>query len=131
MRDQLIVNAYEKTKAAVMKKLVQVTACSIMMDLWSSKSMQGYCGISCAAVTDDYQPFSCLLSINRLEGQHTARAILAEYEEIVEEWKISQKVVSIVIYLFYIYRFNLVTGCQNSHGQCCKHEKSIRVDTFY
>ena len=100
MRDQLIVNAYEKTKAAVMKKLGQVTACSIMMDLWSSKSMQGYCGISCAAVTDDYQPFSCLLSINRLEGQHTARAILAEYEEIVEEWKISR---SFYCYLFILH----------------------------
>lgn len=92
MRDTLIPASYSNVKKAVMEKLSKVTSCSIILDLWSSKSMDGFLGFTCSAVTENYESFTCLLACRKVEGSHTGQRILDEYENVTAEWEISEKV---------------------------------------
>jgi len=62
------------------------------MDLWSSKTMRGYLGISCTGVTEDYEPFNAFLTLRPMQGSHTGEAIFAEYESVMKDWNITNKV---------------------------------------
>lgn len=65
------------------------------MDIWSSKSMDGYIGFTCSAVSDDFEKFVVFLGVRKMHGRHTSQAILAEYEQLLQDWKIpSNKVLS-------------------------------------
>ncbi len=65
------------------------------MDIWSSKSMDGYIGFTCSAVTDEFEKFVVFLGIRKMHGRHTSQAILAEYEQLLQDWKIpSNKVLT-------------------------------------
>ena len=54
--------------------------------------MDGYLGVSCVGVTDDFKPFHCVLACKKMEGRHTATAIIAEYEAVLEAWRLQNKV---------------------------------------
>lgn len=84
MRGTHIDQRVSSLRTALEVKLEKSKVVSIIIDLWSSKSMLGYMGTSVAGVTADYEPFMCLFSIKNLTGSHTGRAILAEYEEIIQ-----------------------------------------------
>lgn len=92
----LIPILYEKTKAAVSALLDSTYTYSIKMDIWSSKFMVGYRGISVSAVTSNYIPFPCFLSIREMPKSHTAATIFAEYEHVMEEWNLSKKVIILI-----------------------------------
>ncbi|KZS20284.1 Uncharacterized protein APZ42_013065 [Daphnia magna] len=93
---KLIDELFEETKAALRDKLERVNSTSIIMDLWSSKTMRGYLGISCTGVTEDYEPFNASLSLRPMQGRHTGAAIFAEYESVVKEWNITNKVIRVM-----------------------------------
>ena len=65
MRDTLIPHLYEEVAKTVEKHIASSPACSVMMDLWSSKSIEGFLGgqLFCSAVTCDYEPFTAFLSL--------------------------------------------------------------------
>jgi hypothetical protein len=92
MRDTLIPHLYEKVATTVKKRLASSPACSVMMDLWSSKSMEGFLGESCSAVTCDYEPFPAFLSLREMPKNHTVAAVFAEYESVIEDWEINKNV---------------------------------------
>lgn len=105
MRGTHIDRRVSSLRTALDGKLEKSKVVTIIIDLWSSKSMLGFMGTSVAGVTHDYEPFMCLLSIKNLTGSHTGRAILAEYEEIVQEWKLSSKVILFYsVHLFYFIK---------------------------
>ena len=97
---------YEKTKAAISALLDSTNICSIVMDIWSSKSIEvhrspsksmvGYMGISDSALTSSYIPFNCLLSIRQMPKSHTAAAIFAEYKHVMEERNLSKKLIFLI-----------------------------------
>ena len=92
MRDSLIPNLYDEVATQVRKRLASSPACSVMMDLWSSNTMEGFLGVSCSAVTSDYVPFTAFLSLREMPKNHTAAAVFAEYESVIEDWGINKKV---------------------------------------
>ncbi|KZS07307.1 Uncharacterized protein APZ42_028993 [Daphnia magna] len=92
MRDTLIHNLHEEVAAAVKKRLASSPACSVMMDFWSSNAMEGFLGVSCSAVTCDYVPFTAFLALREMPKNHTAAAVFAEYESVIEDWEINKKV---------------------------------------
>jgi hypothetical protein len=94
MRDTLLPNLFKKTKEAVQNKLSQASSVAMIMDIWSSKSMEGYIGLSASFVTDSFEPFVCLLALRRIYGRHTGEAIAAEYDAIAREWNIPNKVIT-------------------------------------
>ena len=62
-----------------------------MMDLWSSNTMTGFLGVSCSSVTKDYIPFAYFLALKEIPKNHTAAAILTEYESVISDWGIDKK----------------------------------------
>ncbi len=92
MRDTLIPILYEKVSRVVKQLLESSNMCTIMMDLWSSNTMTGFIGVSCSSVTKDYIPFTCFLALKEMPKNHTAAAILAEYEAVIAEWNVDKKV---------------------------------------
>ncbi len=91
MRVTLIPSLYEKVVCAVRKLLTSCNMCTIMMDLWSSNTMTGFIGVSCSSVTQDYIPFTCSLPLKEMPKNHTAAAILAEYESVISDWDVDKK----------------------------------------
>ncbi|KZS00971.1 Uncharacterized protein APZ42_002521, partial [Daphnia magna] len=57
----------------------------------ATTSMEGFLGVSCSAVTCDYEPFTAFLSLREMPKNHTAAAIFAEYESTIEDWEVNKK----------------------------------------
>ena len=55
--------------------------------------MVGYIGFTCSGVKT-YEPFRYFLAIRQVTGKHTGEAILSEYEDVIQEWKIPVKKVN-------------------------------------
>ncbi len=81
----------------VASKLSQCTSLNNIMDIWSSKSIDGYIGFTCSAVTDEFEKFVVFLGIRKMHGRHTSQAILAEYEQLLQDWKIPSNKVSTIL----------------------------------
>lgn len=92
MRDTLIPEKQKHTKDFIGKKLQEVDHLCVHIDLWSSKSMDGYLGLSVAGVTRAFVPFKYYLACRNIKGRHTGQSILAEYEDIVQSWGLQNKV---------------------------------------
>ena len=71
-----------------MVKISECAALSIILDIWSSKNMLGFIGFSCQGVSSTFEPFNAFLTLKQMKGSHTAQAIVAEYEHVVEMWKL-------------------------------------------
>lgn len=92
LRDTLIPERYQELREEITRLIDTSYSCSIILDIWSSPSMKSYLGVSCSFVTETFVPFTCFLTLKEMPKHHTAAAIFAEYEAIMEEWKISKKV---------------------------------------
>ncbi|KZS07363.1 putative Zinc finger BED domain-containing protein 4 [Daphnia magna] len=57
MRNTLIPQRYEQIKEYIKKKLSSCTDISIILDIWSCKSMVGYIGFTCSGVLKTHEPF--------------------------------------------------------------------------
>lgn len=88
MRNVLIPARYAKVKQLIKDKLSACTAITIILDIWSSKSMVGYIGFTCSGVLKTFEPFRCFLAIRKMVEKHTGEAIISEYEDVLEEWGI-------------------------------------------
>lgn len=103
MRNALIPARYAKVKELIKDKLSACIAITIMLDIWSSKSMVGYIGFTCSGVLKTFEPFRCFLATRQMVGKHTGESIISEYEDVLEEWGIPISKVKI----FYIILYNV------------------------
>ena len=78
-----------KVEKAIMIMLQEAESCSVTTDVWSSRSMHSYLGVTCHFITRSWHLESVLLSCSNLWGRHTGVNILAEFEE-VEKFNILQ-----------------------------------------
>ncbi len=81
-----------------MKECLQdrVESCSVTLDIWSSRRMHGYFGMTCHFITDDWQLKQLLLCCKHMKGRHTGDNIYMEYEAIVEEFGLQDKISKVV-----------------------------------
>ena len=93
MRDTLIPEKQRKTKEFIAKKLENVSNLCAHIDLWSSKSMDGYLGLSVSGIDKNFVPFKAYLACCHVQGSHTGKRILSEYEDIVQNWGLQNKVI--------------------------------------
>lgn len=89
MRNSLLTNLKKEIESKLYTKLSHSSSLNIIMDIWSSKSMDGYIGFTCSAVTQDFEKFVVFLGLRKMTGRHTSQAILAEYEQLLINWKLS------------------------------------------
>lgn len=79
-------------KALIKDEAISV---SLTMDLWTSKSRQGYLGITCSFIDSEWKLKEFTLTIEHVRYPHTATHILETLESILEEWNIRNKVYAI------------------------------------
>lgn len=90
MRNQLIPEAEQMTKLAVLKIINKATSFTIILDIWSSRNMMGFIGFTIIVVTRDFERHTLFLCVRQMHGKHTADNILAEFEAVIQEWGISR-----------------------------------------
>ncbi|KZS01882.1 Uncharacterized protein APZ42_001315, partial [Daphnia magna] len=85
VRNTLIPDLEATVKKRVREKLAKCSSFSVILDIWSSKNMSGYIGFTCQAVTTDFELFNCFLGVKEMRSRHTADAIIAENEDILQK----------------------------------------------
>ena len=73
----------------------EATSVSLTLDLWTSKSRQGYLGITCTFINSQWKLKELTLTIEYIRYPHTAEHILETLESVLEEWEIRDKVYTI------------------------------------
>ena len=76
--------------------LEDVKSCSVTLDIWSSRRMHGYLGITCHFVSSNWQIQSFLLCCKQIKGRHTGDSISLESESVTEEYGITTKVFKVI-----------------------------------
>lgn len=73
----------------------EATSVSLTLDLWTSKSRQGYLGITCTFIDSQWKLKELTLTIEYICYSHTAEHILEAIESVLKEWEIRDKVYTI------------------------------------
>lgn len=89
---------FKKVEEVIKNFLSTTSTCNITLDIWSSRRMHGYMGITCHFVTNSWEIKSllALLACSKMQGRHTGENILAEYEEVISFYGLEDKVFRIV-----------------------------------
>lgn len=93
--DVLLPNKYKKLQDVLMEHLKQAENVCLTADIWSSRQMHGYIGMTCHYI-HDWTLKSALLACSHFPGRHTGENIRQQYEEIVACYDITSKVLTIV-----------------------------------
>ena len=89
---KLIPEKSEKIKQTLTRQLQSTPSCSVTLDIWTSRRMHGYFAVTVHFITQEWKMKSYLLCCRQLKGSHTGENIRLEYENIIEEYGIEEKV---------------------------------------
>ena len=92
----LLQQLFNTTQSKIKSLLTSATTCNVALDIWSSRKMQSFLGITCHSLTDAFEMKSLLLSCSRLVGHHTGEHIVSEFEDVVLTFNISQKISKVI-----------------------------------
>ncbi|KZS05305.1 Uncharacterized protein APZ42_031554 [Daphnia magna] len=84
VRNTLISDLKATLKKQVMEKIMKFSRFTTILDIWSSNNMSGCIGFTCQAVTTDFELLNCFSGVKEMRSRHTADAIIAEYEDILQ-----------------------------------------------
>ena len=87
----LIPNKADDIHQKLSSLLSETQDLSLTVDIWSNRQMRSFIGIT-AHFIHDWKLQTAMLACKRFQGRHTADNIVAQYEETVNEFKISEKV---------------------------------------
>ncbi|XP_045032028.1 uncharacterized protein LOC116933634 isoform X4 [Daphnia magna] len=96
MRNGIIPSLVHATRCKLLKIIKDSSSFTIILDIWSSKSMMGFIGFTCHAVTKTFERYILFLGVKRMIGRHTAENILAEYEHLLRDWEIDRSLIVMV-----------------------------------
>ena len=91
----LIPKQVSETVRRIKTSLQPTKFCSVTLDIWSSKCMHAYLGVTCHILIE-WKMVSYLLACKQILGPHTAENILANFEEILDEFDVRAKVFKVV-----------------------------------
>ncbi|GES81124.1 zinc finger BED domain-containing protein 4-like [Rhizophagus clarus] len=88
-----IFDAYEFSQKQL-KQYIHENSSSVSLtcDLWTSRSKQGFFGVTCHLITPDFEMKEITLAIRYMPYPHTGDAIQKELEKIISEWELQDKV---------------------------------------
>ena len=96
LQNTLLPSYYSKVEEAIQQALERIGTCSITLDIWSSRRMHSYLGVTCHFVSEMWEVKSLLIACSQIHGRHTSENIVSEFEEIVTRHKISDKLYKVV-----------------------------------
>ncbi|KAH7963485.1 hypothetical protein HPB52_021252 [Rhipicephalus sanguineus] len=83
-------------KAKISSSLAGAEYVCIALDLWTSRSTEGFLAVEATFVDSDFAAHTYLLSFTRLTGSHTCARIRCEYDATLLQWNIADKVLRVV-----------------------------------
>jgi len=90
---KVIADTYNSTMPALIEKIrVESKSVSLTTDMWTSRSGQGYIGITCSYIDSKFTLHEITLTVNYVRYPHTAEHSTESVEEILEDWKLREKV---------------------------------------
>ena len=93
---KIIFSAYNFTLPTLIEKIkVDAKSISLTTDMWTSRSGQGYIGVTCSYIDSKFNLHEITLTVNYVRYPHTAQHIAESLEEIFEKWKLREKVFTI------------------------------------
>ena len=87
----LIPKQVSETAAKIKLSLQDTSFCSVTLDIWSSRRMHAYLGVTCHILVN-WEIVSYLLACRQIFGAHTGENILADFEDIAGDFQIKQKI---------------------------------------
>ncbi len=92
---KLLPDLKRRTRASLRCSLSQASAVSLTVDIWTSRDMRSYLGVT-AHYVQDFQLKKAMLSCIRFRGSHTAENIAEQYDSLIEEYDLRGKVLTII-----------------------------------
>ena len=92
---KLLVEKCSSLQSTVKSSLESTSDVCVTLDIWSSRQMRSYLGIT-AHYISDWTLRSVVLACKRFRGRHTADNIIRQYEACLTEFDITQKISAIV-----------------------------------
>ena len=96
LQQSLLPSYFTKVEEAIGHALEGIGTCSITLDIWSSRRMHSYLGVTCHFVSETWEVKSLLIACSQLHGRHTGENIVSEFEEIITRHKLSDKLYKVV-----------------------------------
>ena len=90
-----VTNHYSTLYAHIKSQLMQCSQVCLTLDIWSSRQMRSYLGVTCHFIAD-FKLQSLMLACRRFMGSHTGDEIATHFEEIVESFDLTGKVFYVV-----------------------------------
>jgi len=78
--------------ALIEKIKVESKSVSLTTDMWTSRSGQGYIGVTCSYIDSKFILYEITLTVNYVRYPHTAKHIAESSEEVLVDWKLRDKV---------------------------------------
>ncbi len=95
LSQKLIPERASSVQDRLKKALLEAKSVCLTIDLWSSRDMRSFIGIT-GHYIENFILHTIMLACNRFKGRHTADNIQATFEETVSEYGIGQKVLTVV-----------------------------------
>ncbi len=95
LRNTLLPNRCKLLHQRVNDLIASATGVCITLDIWSSRNMQSFIGVT-AHLCVNYKMEAVLLACRHMTGRHTAVNVLRYYQDIIAEYNLENKLVGIV-----------------------------------
>ena len=128
---KLIPEVVGQIKACLIQKLLSCSSCAVTLDLWTSRRMHGYFGITVHFENDEWKMKSYLLCCKQMKGRHTGESIHMEYESVLEYYDIEEKVFKAVTDngSNMVKAFNVTFEVLNDVGDIQSHDDDDEEDS--
>ncbi|CAH1104318.1 unnamed protein product [Psylliodes chrysocephalus] len=95
LKRNMVPELYDSLKLKLQKIIDEVSYVALTTDAWTCTfTTESYLTLTCHFINSDLQ--SCILETKKIEGSHTAANLANIIEEILQEWKLCDKVICII-----------------------------------
>lgn len=95
LSSKLLLEKSNEISESLINALGQVPCVSLTIDIWSNRQLRSYIGITAHFILN-WKLHTALLTCKRFHGRHTADNIVAQYEEVINNFNITDKVSNII-----------------------------------
>ena len=81
---------------SIVSKLENIRSVSVTLDIWSSRRMHSYLCVTAHIINNEWDMQMYLLDCSRIVGRHTASRIVSDLQEILEKYKIEDRIFTAV-----------------------------------
>ena len=94
---QIIYRAYNYTYPLIVEYIEKhAISVNLTTDLWTSRNRQGYIGVTCCFLDEDFKLYELVLTISNIRYPHNTAHISNTLLEILDLWILREKVNTII-----------------------------------